>query len=97
MYALFLNVPPVTLFLGLHLLQLQGAEVGVVVSVVDSVVDSVADFVVDFVVDSLVDSVVTKDCVGVVCTGSPVGCSLGPLVDSAPSTHGPSEELAGKK
>lgn len=77
MYALFLNVPPVTLFLGLHLLQLQGAEVGVVVSVADSFV--------------------TKDCVGVVCTGSPVGCSLGPLVDSAPSTHGPSEELAGKK
>ena len=85
MYALFLNVPPVTLFLGLHLLQLQGAEVGVVVSVMDSVVDSV------------VDSVGTRDCVGVVCTGSPVGCSLGPLVDSAPSTHGPSEELAGKK
>ena len=83
MYALFLNVFPVTLFLGLHFLQLQGAEVGVVISVVDSVVDSV----------------VTKDCVGsiVVCTGSSIGCSLGPLVDSAPSTHGPSEELAGKK
>lgn len=83
MYALFLNVFPVTLFLGLHFLQLQGAEVGVVISVVDSVVDSV----------------VTKDFVGsiVVCTGSSVGCSLGPLVDSAPSTHGPSEELAGKK
>ena len=91
MYALFLNVLPVTLFLALHFLQLQGAEVGVVISVVDSLVDSV--------VDSLVDSVVTKDCVGsiVVCTGSSVGCSLGPLVDSAPSTHGPSEELAGKK
>ena len=81
MYALYLNVLPETLFLGLHFLQLQGAEVGVVVSVVDS----------------LVDSFVTKDCAGVVCTGSPVGCSLGPLVDSAPSTHGPSEELAGKK
>lgn len=83
MYALFLNVFPVTLFLGLHFLQLQGAEVGVVISLVDSVVDSV----------------VTKDCVGsiVVCTGSSIGCSLGPLVDSAPSTHGPSEELAGKK
>ena len=41
MYALFLKVFPETLTLGLHFLQLQGVEVGVVISAVDSVVTDV--------------------------------------------------------
>ena len=41
MYALFLKVFPETLTLGLHFLQLQGAEVGVVISAVDSALGSI--------------------------------------------------------
>ena len=80
-YALFLKVFPETLFLGLHFLQLQGAEVGVVTSVVDSAVG--------FVVDSVVTDV------GNVVAGT--GGSLVPPVDSAPFAHVQFEDVAGKK